>query len=111
MITAEEQPLDHPRAIGVVQPIIHRLMKDHVATLERIENLAINPGALIGMRTRYGVKVAALVNAVNAIAMFQHEINNQSLDAVAAAHAAQVDRFLADVLTPKTRFPADDEQR
>jgi hypothetical protein len=112
-MTAEQLPIDHHQAIGVVQPIVNDLRKAHVTTLERIEALSSNDGARIGMRTVYGVKIAALVKAVNDLVHFQHEIDQRSLDVVSAIHEAQARDAVHDLLVRSglvDRFPSNDEQ-
>lgn len=112
-MTAEQLPIDHHQAIGVVQPIVNDLRKAHASTLERIEALSANDGARIGMRTVYGVKIAALVKAVNDLVHFQHEIDQRSLDVVSSIHEAQARDAVHDLLVRAgfaDRFPSTDEQ-
>lgn len=103
----ENYGIDHPGAIGAAAPEIHRLSKAHKDMGERMDAIAINAGDRQGLRTRYEVKLDALVRAVNDLLHFQHEVTNRFLDLSDAA-AKQAVRELLD--PSANRFPADDEQ-
>jgi len=106
-MTMENYGIDHPGAIGAAAPEIHRMNKAHKDMAERMDAIAINAGDRLGLRTRYQVKLEALVRAVNDLGHFQHEVANRFLDLSDAA-AKEAVRELLD--PSNNRFPADDEQ-
>jgi hypothetical protein len=113
-MTAEQLPIDHHQAIGVVQPIVNGLRKNHLLTLERIDALSANDGARQGMRTIYAVKIAALVKAVNELVHYQAEIEQRGLDVIASLHEAQASKAVHELLVRAgfaDRFPSNDEQQ
>ena len=98
--------IDHPGAIGAAASDIHRLNKAHKSMSERMDAIAVNTGDRQGLRTRYQVKLDALVRAVNDLIHFQHEVGNRYLDLSEAAARAAVD----ELLDRNSKFPTDDEQ-
>lgn len=103
--------MDSPHALAGAAGMMDRLARDHKYVAERIDLLAINPGARSGMRAIYSLKLEALVKAANALAHCQREFEARCLDAMELAHGAEAECAI-EYLTMNhgDRLPADDEQ-
>lgn len=103
--------MDSPHALAGAAGMMDRLARDHKYVAERIDLLAINPGARSGMRAIYSLKLEALVKAANALAHCQREFEARVFDALEKAHGAEAECAVQFLTMPRLDgAPESDEQ-